>query len=646
MSNKSTLVDAWREYVATAARDFDSKRPPRPVVAAQLLKFLRNDTELRQHFDHLSSHDADALERELAGEIVGDVSHAVSAVRGLTGLVAHRHDKVLEDGGKGMRYYKDRRFENWGKTVSNRPELTFIPRTKQGVCNLVRWAREHNKTVRVAGYRHTWGDLYSEDNQVLVSLLPVRFVEDLPSIEPKLDPKNELQGIAIVGTIQENGVEKALCRIGAATTNEMFREWCLGNGKEDWLWTVPFNVIMVEITYGGSNGPICHGAGRHSTTLSDLVASIEFVNAKGELQTVDDPAQLKVAAGCFGLLGVVTSITLKLDPMTYAKMQPTAPRLALAVPPPPGFVVPADVDMSGITPAELAVARDRFVAACEDDYYAEWFWFAFQDRCWVNTWKNDGKKADAKDYPGPIKTEWQKLMEYLAEVANTTVFKLLPPRCQATLMTTLAMQALPVDTTIVTPLIDALHFQRGIQNMRVLDMEFEIPIPARADAPTLPDWTVCQRAWWDVIRIVYGRGDTPMRLTMEMRITGGSEITLAPQCDNKFGTCSIEVLTTLNVDDKEWADFMQEVVDAWAAYKDAAGQPLNLRPHWAKQWEGLTVRDKPIVRFLVEDAYAAKIPNLKLVLQQVSSAGGYTVSDLRDRFTNPLLRQLFGGALV
>ncbi|MDP9106078.1 MAG: hypothetical protein M3N49_09100 [Candidatus Eremiobacteraeota bacterium] len=50
------------------------------------------------------------------------------------------------------------------------------------------------------------------------------------------------------------------------------------------------------------------------------------------------------------------------------------------------------------------------------------------------------------------------------------------------------------DPPITAPLIDALHFRRGIQNMRVLEMELEIPIPPRADDPTKPDWTVCQRA--------------------------------------------------------------------------------------------------------------------------------------------------------
>jgi hypothetical protein len=137
-----------------------------------------------------------------------------------------------------------------------------------------------------------------------------------------------------------------------------------------------------------------------------------------------------------------------------------------------------------------------------------------------------------------------------------------------------------------------------------------------------------------------------MRLTLEMRITGGSSIVLAPQNGNSFGTCSIEVLTTQNTDSSEWKSFMQEILDAWSKYTDANGQPLNLRPHWAKQWQGLTVRGTSIVQHLRQQAYAARLPDLARGLKQIATAGGYTVADLSARFSNPLLLELFGGALV
>jgi hypothetical protein len=41
------------------------------------------------------------------------------------------------------------------------------------------------------------------------------------------------------------------------------------------------NVIMVEISLGGSNQPVCHGAGLTNPSLSDLVEKIYLVNSTG-----------------------------------------------------------------------------------------------------------------------------------------------------------------------------------------------------------------------------------------------------------------------------------------------------------------------------------------------------------------------------
>src|SRR6185503_1453387 len=118
---------------------------------------------------------------------------------------------------------------------------------------------------------------------------------------------------------------------------------------------------------------------------------------------------------------------------------------------------------------------------------------------------NDGHRADAKPFPTDLDIFIQEAEGYLAQLLNSTLFKVLPGEYQAKLLAAGAMRALPSDTTIVAPLIDALHFRHGIQNMRVLDMELEIPIPPRADDPEKPDWTVCQKAWWAAITNFYNR---------------------------------------------------------------------------------------------------------------------------------------------
>ncbi|KAK8002649.1 hypothetical protein PG989_002368 [Apiospora arundinis] len=103
---------------------------------------------------------------------------------------------------------------------------------------------------------------------------------------------------------------------------------------------------------------------------------------------------------------------------------------------------------------------------------------------------------------------------------------------------------------IVTHLPNALYFQRGIQNKRVRDIEFQIPIPAHKDNPSRPDFT--------------------------------------EHCNGPLGIASIEVLAIPDADrDGEWADCVQRMSDVWMSCTDSDGAKLNVGPHWAKEWDEL-----------------------------------------------------------
>ena len=177
--------------------------------------------------------------------------------------------------------------------------------------------------------------------------------------------------------------------------------------------------------------------------------------------------------------------------------------------------------------------------------------------------------------------------------------------------------------------------------MRVRDMEFQIPIPHLPNSEK-PDFTVVQKAWWDVINIVYdvAEKDTPMRLTLELRIMGGSSLHMAPQAGNSI-TASIEVLTIPDADrGGEWANFMQRVSDKWMQYKDSNNVLLNTRPHWAKDWAGLTLgQDKeklPIQEYLRTVSYRDAITEFKKTLSDIGEVQGWGLDDIRARFSNEL----------
>lgn len=122
------------------------------------------------------------------------------------------------------------------------------------------------------------------------------------------------------------------------------------------------------------------------------MAEVTYVDARGDLQTVNDPAELRAASGAFGLLGVVVSVTLQLDTMGVVDMMPVKLPVALAIPPPKDYTMLPEVkkmcDDKGVTSQAIEKARLDFIWRCENDYYVEWFWFPYQEDVWVNTWSS------------------------------------------------------------------------------------------------------------------------------------------------------------------------------------------------------------------------------------------------------------------
>lgn len=209
-----------------------------------------------------------------------------------------------------------------------------------------------------------------------------------------------------------------------------------------------------------------------------------------------------------------------------------------------------------------------------------------------------------------------------------------------TLISRAAMFALP-DKPIKTYLTDALHFQRAIQNVRVRDTEIEMPVLSKKDDPSKPDFSLLQKAWWDAILKVYAHNKTcPMRMPLEMRIMGSSDIIMAPQRYNTLGTCSIEILT-LHSATPIWHDFAQEVLDSWMGLRDPKGRELRIRPHWAKEWKEFQVDGKPWAEVLKTKTYKKEIKEFNETLTMIGKEQGWTREDLRKRFTNPFLESFF-----
>lgn len=130
-------------------------------------------------------------------------------------------------------------------TVTNTPAFTFVPTTVYGLQNLIQWARDNGKRVRAAGHRHSWTPLFSEDDEVLISMLDLKTATNVPDSGSILPDKasnlsNEFKTIQV----QEPAgyADKTLVRIGAAVTNEELRRWSVRGDA----WALSLNTIIVE----------------------------------------------------------------------------------------------------------------------------------------------------------------------------------------------------------------------------------------------------------------------------------------------------------------------------------------------------------------------------------------------------------------
>lgn len=189
-----------------------------------------------------------------------------------------------EKGTRMMEVHKSAPFHNWGNTVEHTPLYTFVPTTVLGLSNLVKWAKVEGYRVRCSGYRHSWSNTFSQEKQVLVSMLNLESVERIPDVMSITEQKGDvdLNGDGVVDVNELKSIEldpkieglsltreeegKMFCRVGAAVTNEQFRRWAVGHGK----WALPVDVILVEYV--------------SPTLFSVLDSSAEFANVKNLYQ--------------------------------------------------------------------------------------------------------------------------------------------------------------------------------------------------------------------------------------------------------------------------------------------------------------------------------------------------------------------------
>ncbi|WP_247729686.1 D-arabinono-1,4-lactone oxidase [Halovivax limisalsi] len=176
------------------------------------------------------------------------------------------------------------RWRNWSGSVSCRPERYHRPRTVAEIRALVeRHAGE--RTIRVAGSGHSFSAVVPTDD-VLVSL--ERFT-GVRSVE-----HDRRRATVRAGTTLAE-LSETLSVHGLAMTN-------LGDVDRQ--------------TIAGALATGTHGTGIELGILSTQIAEIELVTVDGEIRTLsaDDGDAFRAAQLSLGALGIVTAVTLEVEP--------------------------------------------------------------------------------------------------------------------------------------------------------------------------------------------------------------------------------------------------------------------------------------------------------------------------------------------
>ena len=572
----------------------------------------------------------------------------------LNPLPEYQVSDEVEDGSLGGIKFIDMVMDNWGHTLhSKTTRRIFYPETLAGIQNVVKKAASEGKRVRASGMRHTWNPwMWGVDNELdpiptetedsvdyFLALVPNEVSDKLSyargTSEDWRDRAHELT--EITGPLKvwtENGERKASVKIGGATLNQHLLEWIMTNTE----WTLPANTIMLLMTMSGTTSTMCHGGGLQHKSLSDRIIGLEYVDSEGEVRTVEDPEHLKAAAGAMGMLGIIVSITLKMDVMTYARWGPRK--------------ITDPMEEYWSRPGE-ALSQEA-VAMFEDHYYAEWIAFprhhtGGRGLIWQNVWSNDGLAEESTTLITYIEEAYEISYQFLAEVANLG-FKVVLEAYDAEdflywlygwmtgVASNLAMPDLPEPVTTSTT--EALHFQRGLHTLVEKAMEMNIPIPD--DGSGNPDWTIVQKAWWagqDVIKGYEDNGSYPIDFAMEMRLMSGSDVYMAPYYGNDLGTVSIEVVSSTLVPNGLWEDFKNTIAEAWAKLTDKDGNPLKIRPHWAKEFPA-RIGDRATDDYL-KLVYGDQMGLFMNAIKDIVVANGGSIESTKERFSNYFLDNFF-----
>jgi len=534
-------------------------------------------------------------------------------------------------------------FYNWALTVKTNPDEHRVVTEQQHILDLIEEAQkdeQNRKKIRVSSFRHSFSPLFSDTGKYIHGYLLPHHITGTDRIDTfgadiEFDPDPEPKWAHIKGLPETTRVEilegnKLRVHCGASNmTYTKLADKLLDAGRP--FPSEPTNVLQLFQGFCGTHAVACHGGGIFRTTLCDYITKLTVFNYKGE-KVVYEGDVLKKVASHLGLLGIVSEMEVQYDPQYLASFWPK------------WEISDSYFNVGG------SCTKSRFQADVNESFYNEFFWWPMSEKTFANCWKRSYDFENVKRYPDPFQVTLQEFEEVFLQTANQFIGNYskcfgIYEKFVAHIISLLGSYSMTAPKEAINcPSYDALHFQRGIQNMRVYDMEWVFPLEELLDengdkvlnsaGQTVPDCSLCRDLWFETVKLYSNWKSvkdgkvhySPQLLPLEMRIIRGSEVCLSAAHGSPFAVY-IEVLTPTQTDDKMFFEYCQDLTNAWGSI---AGTE-NMRPHWGKLWQMFTVNNQTIYEHLRE-TYKDDIAQFNTVREQ---------ADPHNIFMNEALGNIF-----
>lgn len=183
-------------------------------------------------------------------------------------------------------------YENWGRTIAFRPAKYRAPRREEGVVRAIQQAASEKEPLRVVGAGHSWTPLV-ETAGTLLSL-------------------DNMQGLIAFAPTDHRATLWAGTRLHRALRL---------------LWKAGFSLAnqgdIDRQSIAGAFSTGTHGTGKNFGVLATQVAHYRFVDGQGQIHDVypdEQPELFRSLQVSLGLLGVITQVSLQVEPRYYLRL--------------------------------------------------------------------------------------------------------------------------------------------------------------------------------------------------------------------------------------------------------------------------------------------------------------------------------------